>query len=177
MSVESQQTRKEVARVGVFRTVNFSEPTVKYDVFISYAIENEEALVSPLASTLTKLGLRVWFAPAVLKVGDSLSRAIDKGLAGCRFGVIVLSKAFIAKPWPRHELRGLISKAVGKRKVILPIWHHISRHEVLKFSPPLADAYALVTRRLDVNQSHSRLLKLCARIFTPTYFAFKCGNG
>src|SRR5262249_30553370 len=48
------------------------------------------------ADLLTKFGVKVWFAPAILKIGDSLSRSIDKGLANAKFGVVVLSKAYIA---------------------------------------------------------------------------------
>lgn len=125
---------------------------MEYDVFISYATEDEETFVAHLAAILNSLDVKVWFAPAILKVGDSLSRSIDKGLANSKFGVVVLSKAFIAKHWPEYELRGLISKAVGKDKVILPIWHKISREEVLKFSPPLADTIALDTSKLDLRE-------------------------
>jgi hypothetical protein len=65
-----------------------------WDVFISYASEDEN-FVKPLADFLTKSGVKVWFAPLALRVGDSLSRAIDQGLATTRFGVLVISKAFL----------------------------------------------------------------------------------
>ncbi len=123
---------------------------MEYDVFISYATEDKEQLVAPLKAKLTALGVKVWFAPAILKVGDSLSRSIDKGLATSKFGVIVLSKVFINKPWTEYELRGLTSKAIGKGKVIIPIWHGISRDEVLSFSPPLADIFALDSSRISI---------------------------
>ncbi len=90
---------------------------MEYDVFISYASEDEESFVAALADLLTKFGVKVWFAPAVLKIGDSLSRSIDKGLANAKFGVVVLSKAYISKPWPEYELKGLTSKAIGIDKV------------------------------------------------------------
>lgn len=31
-----------------------------------------------------EFGVKVWFAPAILKIGDILSRSIDKGLANGR---------------------------------------------------------------------------------------------
>ena len=125
---------------------------MEYNVFISYATEDEETFVGPLAALLANLGVKVWFAPAILKVGDSLSRSIDKGLANSRFGVIVLSKAFISKPWPEYELRGLISKSIGADSVILPIWRNIKRDEILKFSPPLADIIALDSSKMSLNE-------------------------
>jgi TIR domain len=58
-----------------------------YDVFISYASEDEEAFVSSLIELLNKLAVKVWFGPDMLKVGDSLSRSIDKGLTNARFNL------------------------------------------------------------------------------------------
>ena len=46
-----------------------------------------------------------------------------------------------------RELDGLVAKEQGARKVILPIWHNISRKEVAKFSPMLADKLAVSTAR------------------------------
>lgn len=40
-----------------------------YDVFISYATEDEESFVKPPALTLSNIGLKVWFAPFVVRGG------------------------------------------------------------------------------------------------------------
>ena len=117
--------------------------TKLWDAFISYASEDETALVKPLAAALTGLGVKIWFAPFMLRVGDSLSRTIDKGLSESRYGVVIISKAFLSKSWPEYELKGLVAKEVGAEKVILPIWHNASRDDILEFSPTLADKVAL----------------------------------
>ena len=80
-----------------------------------------------------------------LTVGDSLSRKIDHGLAESKFGIVVISPAFLQKNWPEYELRGLVSREIDGEKVILPIWHNVTRAQVLKYSPPLADKLALNT--------------------------------
>ena len=54
----------------------------------------------------------------------------------------MLSKAFFAKDWPQRELDGLVSLEIGGRKVILPIWHGVTKADVAKFSPLLADRVA-----------------------------------
>lgn len=113
-----------------------------WDAFISYASEDEKEFVLPLAHRLTDAGVRVWFAPLTLKVGDSLRRSIDEGLARSRYGIVVLSPNFFAKDWPQRELEGLVAKEVGQEKVILPIWHRVSRDFVVRFSPMLADRVA-----------------------------------
>ena len=116
-----------------------------YDVFISHASEDKAAFVKPLAEDLARLGVHVWYDEFALKLGDSLSRSIDKGLALSKFGIVVLSKAFLSKPWPEYELRGLVTREIGKDKVILPVWHNVTRDDIMAFSPPLADKLALNT--------------------------------
>ena len=117
----------------------------QWDVFISHASEDKETFVRPLAEALRSLGVTVWYDEFSLKVGDSLSRSIDKGIAGSRYGLVVVSPAFIDKPWPEHELRGLVTREIDEGKVILPIWHGVDRRSVLKFSPSLADKVAIRT--------------------------------
>ncbi|MCE9621234.1 MAG: toll/interleukin-1 receptor domain-containing protein [Actinomycetia bacterium] len=121
-------------------------PASSHDVFISHASEDKENVARPLADLLTVEGLNVWYDEFSLTVGDSLRRSIDRGLASSRFGVVVLSPDFFRKEWPQAELDGLVAKqrATGG-KVVLPIWHRVTKDEVLAFSPTLADLKALST--------------------------------
>lgn len=123
-----------------------TEPAKEHDVFISHASEDKDGFVRGLAEGLRERGVDVWYDEFELKVGDSLRRSIDKGLANSRFGTVVLSSAFFAKNWPQYELDGLVAKenAAGD-KVILPIWHKVSKDEVMKQSPTLGDRVALNT--------------------------------
>jgi hypothetical protein len=114
----------------------------EYDVFVSHASEDKESVARPLAEKLRQLGLRVWFDEFELKIGDSLRRKIDKGLANSKFGVVILSKSFIKKGWANYELDGIITKSVSGQQVILPIWHDITKQEVIDYSPSLADKLA-----------------------------------
>jgi hypothetical protein len=114
----------------------------QWDVFISHASEDKLDFVHPLARALEKTGLKVWFDATALTVGDSLRRKIDEGLAHSRYGVVVLSPNFFAKPWPQEELDGLVSKEVSGTKVILPVWHNIDLEGVRARSPMLAGRLA-----------------------------------
>ena len=129
-----------------------------WDVFICHASEDKDAFVRPLAEALVRLGLRVWYDEFSLTVGDSLSRSIDKGLAGSKFGIVVLSPAFIGKGWPEHELRGLVTRDIHEGGVILPIWHGLTKDEVLRFSPPLADKIAIDTSRTEPEDAALQIL-------------------
>jgi hypothetical protein len=117
----------------------------EYDVFISHASEDKDGVVRPLAHALRDAGLSVWYDEFELKIGDSLRRKIDAGLAGSRFGVVVLSRSFFAKGWPNYELDGLVTRAVSGEQVILPIWHEITKQELIGYSPSLADKLARST--------------------------------
>jgi hypothetical protein len=126
-------------------------PSHTYDVFISHASEDKDSFVRSLAKVLHDKGLNFWYDEFSLTVGDSLRRSIDHGLAQSRFGIVVLSKHFFAKEWPQRELDGLTAREINGVKVILPVWHDVSRDDILKYSPVLADRIGVETYRgLDV---------------------------
>jgi len=80
-------------------------------------------------------------------MGDSLAGEIDRGLASCQFGVVILSEAFFSKSWPQRELDGLVTREVNERvKRILPVWHNVGTTRVSAFSPTLAGKLAAQTR-------------------------------
>ena len=113
------------------------------DAFISHASDDKEDFVRHLAKALTDEGVHVWYDEYDLRVGDSLSQSINRGLSESRFGIAVLSTAFFEKQWPQWELDGLVARQNAEgRKVILPVWHEVSRDDVLRYSPPLADRVA-----------------------------------
>ena len=111
----------------------------KYDVFISHASEDKDAIVRPLATELERLSVRVWYDEFSLKLGDSLSASIDKGLKESRFGLLVLSKSFLVKNWPEYEYRSLLTRQIDGEKVILPLWYGVTKEDVKGYSLFLAD--------------------------------------
>ncbi|MFZ0022017.1 TIR domain-containing protein [Acinetobacter sp.] len=120
-------------------------PEPEYDLFISHASEDKDDFVRPLAETLQGLGLKVWYDEFSMKVGDSLRRKIDSGLRNSRYGTVVLSADFIKKEWTNYELDALVAREMNGHKMILPIWHKITKTDVMNYSPNLADKIALNT--------------------------------
>lgn len=120
---------------------------MKYDVFISHASEDKDEIARPLATLLQSRGLTVWLDEMKLTLGDSLRRSIDLGLNSSRFGLVILSPSFLSKEWPQKELDGLVARENDSKKVILPIWHKVSRDEIVKYSPILADKLAAPTSK------------------------------
>jgi hypothetical protein len=129
-----------------------------WDVFICHASDDKDSFVRPFAEALERLGLLVWYDER-LTVGDSLVRSIDKGLAESTFGIVVLSPAFIGKKWTEHELRGLVTRDIEEGGVILPVWHGITKDDVLRFSPSLADKLAIDTKRTELDDAALQILQ------------------
>lgn len=121
------------------------EDIVVRDVFISHASEDKEDIAEPLASELRALGLSVWYDDYELKIGDSLRRKIDSGITHSRFGIVILSQSFFDKGWTNYELDGLVTRSVGGEQILLPIWHKVSKSEVMQYSASLVDHVARST--------------------------------
>ncbi len=124
-----------------------SARTYEWDFFLSHATEDKETFVDALAVELHEKGLKVWYDGFELRLGNSLRRSIERGLARSRFGIVVLSPSFFAKDWPQRELDGMAALEVDGRKVIVPIWHDLGAEEVLGRSPMLADRVAISSDR------------------------------
>ncbi len=131
-----------------------------FDVFISHVSEDKDAIVRPLAEALRDSGLDVWYDEFELRTGDSLRRKIDMGIARSRFGIVVLSPPFFAKGWTQYELDGLVTMAVSGTQVLLPLWHSVSKDEVIRHSPSLADKVALRTADYTIGEIASEIISV-----------------
>lgn len=131
-----------------------------HDVFISHASEDKDEIVRTLAIALVNKGLNVWYDEFTLRIGDSLRQKIDQGLARSRVGLVVLSKSFISKGWTNYELDGIVTRAVSGEQILLPIWHGITKQEVMDFSPSLADKVARSTATHTVEEIASEIEEL-----------------
>lgn len=125
--------------------INQSMLSTDYDLFISHASEDKEEIVRPLAEELQKLGVKVWYDEFTLKVGDSLRKSIDHGLLKSKYGTVILSSTFCSKSWTQYEFDSMVTREMNGHKMILPIWHKVTKNDVINFSPALADKVALNT--------------------------------
>ena len=66
--------------------------------------------------------------------------------------MIVISPSFFAKNWPQYELDGLVTREMTGEQVTLPLWHQISKQEVIDYSPSLADKLALSTSDFTIEE-------------------------
>lgn len=132
----------------------------EYDVFISHASEDKETFVNDLVQALMNRGVKVWYDSQNIEWGDSLRTKIDNGLRNALFGIVVLSNNFISKGWTRYELEGLFNIEMTKGKTILPIWHNITKQQVMNFSPTLAGRMALTSATMTPDEMADEFVKI-----------------
>ena len=132
-----------------------------YDVFVSHATEDKESFSDEFVSILQqKFNLNVWYDAVSIKWGDSIRTEIDKGLKKSKFGVVILSRSYISKYWTNYELEGLFQRESNGGKLILPIWHNITKQEVQRFSPSLAGKMAMNTAIMTPDEIAEKLNEL-----------------
>lgn len=154
-------------RSDVLEFENSAEVSLVYDVFISHATE-DKPYVEPLVKALEAAGIKVWFDKTALEWGDDLRGSIDRGLANCRYGIVIFSKAFLRKKkWTEYELNSLFALEQPGRKIILPIWHGITREDVLEYGAGFADRLAKVSSKDSYDDIVESLLGLLGRSIPP----------
>ncbi len=150
--------------VSVTPEINVSnfEEELQYDVFVSHAWEDKEDFVEEFIQELRDLEIRVWYDKSRIKWGDSMRAKIDEGLKKSRFGVAVLSPNYIAegKYWTKAELDGLFQMESVNGKTLLPIWHKLTKKEVMDYSPIIASKLAMNTASMTAKEIAEKLKEL-----------------
>lgn len=115
------------------------------ELFLSYASEDSQD-AELLSSALSKRGIRLWYDKADVKIGDSLTAKISEGLVLARHGAILLSKAYLEKPWStwaKREFQGCLARATHSERFLLPIWWGVTLQDIVAKVPMLADIAAI----------------------------------
>jgi hypothetical protein len=163
LDVLLQSTLAASERNDVVESRNNPEVNPLHDVFISHATE-DKPYVEPLVKALEAAGIKVWFDKTALEWGDDLRPSMDRGLANCRYGIVIFSKAFLRKKkWTEYELNSLFALEKPGRKIILPIWHGITREDVLEYGAGFADRLAKVSSKDSYEDIVESLLALLGR--------------
>ena len=113
-------------------------------MFVSHASEDKVDVVHPLVDKLITNGIRPWIDHQQVVMGDSLHDKLGEGLLKSEHGIVILSRSFFAKKWPKRELDALLSfQDRGKR--VLPVLHGIDQDYVAQHSPFLNDVVSTST--------------------------------
>lgn len=117
-------------------------PIQYHSCFISYS-SKDEILAHRLHADLQDKGVRCWFAPHDMKIGDKIRARIDEAIHLQDKLLLILSAASVASDWVEHEVEMALAKErKEKRSVLFPIrvdraildqedhgWPALVRHE------------------------------------------------
>ncbi|MBL6985915.1 MAG: toll/interleukin-1 receptor domain-containing protein [Methylobacter sp.] len=92
---------------------------MRKDVFICHAGEDKTPVIRPLACCLEDRGISYWLDEAEISLGESITEKVNEGLKISDFVVVVLSRAFMSKHWPKRELWSVLNLEAKSGKVIL----------------------------------------------------------
>jgi hypothetical protein len=97
------------------------QPIQFYSCFISYSSKDEE-LAQRLHADLQSRGVRCWFAPEDLKIGERFRRRIDEVIRVHDKLLLILSEHSVASPWVEKEVETAMEREdEQKRTVLFPV--------------------------------------------------------
>jgi hypothetical protein len=97
------------------------EPIQFHSCFISYS-SKDQAFAERLYADLQSKGVRCWFAPDHMHIGDKIRPRIEESIRVYDKLLLVLSEHSIASNWVAYEVeRALNKEPQGKPNVLFPI--------------------------------------------------------
>lgn len=89
-----------------------------YSCFISYSSQ-DQSFAERLHADLQAKGVRTWYAPEDLTIGEPFLLGIDKGIRLHDKLLLVLSQHSIGSGWVQHEVLSALAKEQGKEPWVL----------------------------------------------------------
>jgi hypothetical protein len=130
-------TPNEAEALDAAREAIAADVPREHDLFLCHAWADRRHAARNCYEALTALGLDVWFSEMDVRLGVSLPRQIDRGMAACSLGLVLVTPAFLtaleAGGWADKELGALLST-----KRVMPIVHQVDFGDLSAQSPLLA---------------------------------------
>ena len=114
------------------------------DVFLCHAWDDRQGPAKELHNLLVAAGVKVWFSEKDLGLGVPMMRAIDKGLANSRIGLVLVTPALLAR-LPKESVADKELSALLAGNQLVPIVHNTTYEALRNVSPLLASRSGLDT--------------------------------
>lgn len=114
------------------------------DVFLCHAWDDRQGPAKELHDLLEAAGVKVWFSEKDLSLGVPMMRAIDKGLANSRIGLVLVTPALLER-LPREGVADKELSALLASNQLVPIVHNTTYVALRNVSPLLASRSGLDT--------------------------------
>ncbi|WP_084158473.1 toll/interleukin-1 receptor domain-containing protein [Exiguobacterium chiriqhucha] len=129
------------------------------DVFLCHAWDDRQEAAKELHDLLESQGVSVWFSEKDVVLGAPLLRAIDKGLATSRIGLVLVTPALLK----RLKTEGIADKELsvllaGER--LIPVVHNTTYEELREVSPLLGSRSGLSTEEDSIEDVATKLAEL-----------------
>lgn len=114
------------------------------DVFLCHAWGDRQGCAKELHDLLVAAGVKVWFSENDLSLGVPMMRAIDKGLANSRIGLVLVTPAMLTS-LPREGVADKELSVLLAGNYLVPIVHNTTYDALRNISPMLASRSGLDT--------------------------------
>lgn len=114
------------------------------DCFLCHAWDDRQGAAKQLHDLLEAAGVKVWFSEKDLGLGVPMMRAIDKGLAASKIGLVLVTPALL-KRLPNEGVADKELSTLLQGNRLVPIVHDTTYGALREISPMLASRSGLDT--------------------------------
>ena len=132
------------------------------DVFLCHAWDDRQGAAKELNDLLVARGVSVWFSENDVGLGKPLLRAIDKGLANSRIGIVLVTPALISRIKSEGSIADLELSTLLRRNVLVPVVHDTTYEALREVSPLLGSRSGLSTAEEPMADVAAKLADLVA---------------
>jgi len=128
-------------------------------IFLCHAWDDRQSSAKELYDLLVARGVSIWCSEADIKLGEPFIRAIDKGLAKSRVGIVLVTPSLLT----RLPAAGVADKELSvllQRDQLVPIIHNTTYDALRNVSPMLASRNGLDTAEMSMADVAAKLAEL-----------------
>ena len=129
------------------------------DVFLCHAWDDRQKTAKELHDLLVSHGVSVWFSEKDVGLGVPLMRAIDKGLANSRIGLVLVTPAMLLS-LPNEGIADKELSALLACDQLIPIVHNTTYEALREVSPLLGSRSGLSTTEESMTDVAAKLAEL-----------------
>lgn len=131
------------------------------DCFLCHAWDDRQGAAKQLHDLLEAAGVKVWFSEKDLGLGVPMMRAIDKGLAASKIGLVLVTPALLAR-LPTEGVADKELSALLQGNRLVPIVHGTTYAALRDVSPMLASRSGLDTSEDTMTVIATKIAELVA---------------
>ncbi len=131
------------------------------DVFLCHAWDDRLGAAKELHDLLEAAKVKVWFSEKDVGLGVPLMRAIDKGLANSRIGIVLVTPALLRR-LPAEGIADKELSALLQGERLIPVVHNTTYEALRNVSPLLASRSGLSTAEEPMADVAAKIAELVA---------------